>query len=169
MALVDIRPIPLPRTVSTLSHERQSSHERQTGTDFGTYGEPVPPTQSQDPRVRQFGAFVTRALKEAKERGLDIEAVEKVTGIGRATIYRWARAESPNPRREKVLAFCEGLGIPAKTASQILGWDGSRQPTAPEPIVDPDIRAILRKLNDPNVPAEQKTSIRATLRYLAKE
>lgn len=119
--------------------------------------------------MRQFGAFITRALKDAKERGLDIEGVENVTGIGRATIYRWTRSESPNPRREKVLAFCEGLGIPVKTASQILGWDGSRQPTAPEPVVDPDIRAILRKLNDPNVSAGEKTSIRATLRHLARE
>ncbi|MEU7590714.1 helix-turn-helix transcriptional regulator [Micromonospora sp. NPDC049230] len=127
------------------------------------------PKQSQDPRVRLFGEFIKRALGDAKERGLDIEDVETTTGIGRATIYRWVRAESPNPRREKVIAFCEGLGIPVKTATQILGWDGSRQPTAPEPIVDPDIRAILRKLNDPNTPAEQKTSIRATLRYLAKE
>jgi transcriptional regulator with XRE-family HTH domain len=116
-----------------------------------------------------FGAFVKRALSEARERGLSIEMVEERTGVGRATIYRWTRAESPNPQREKVLAFCEGLGIPAKTASQILGWDGSRQPTAPEPIVDPDIRAIMRKLNDPNVSAAEKTTIRATLRHLARE
>lgn len=116
-----------------------------------------------------FGAFVKRALAEARDRGLSIDMIEERTGVGRATIYRWTRAESPNPQREKVLAFCEGLGIPAKTASQILGWDGSRQPTEPEPVVDPDIRAILRKLADPKTPAEQKTSIRATLRYLARE
>lgn len=127
------------------------------------------PPKSRDPRVVLFGDFVKRALAEAKERGLSTDMVEERTGVSLATIYRWTRAESPNPQREKVLAFCEGLGIPLRTVAQILGWDGSRQPTAPEPVIDPDIRAILRKLNDPNVPVEQKTIIRATLRHLAKE
>ncbi|MEU4367518.1 helix-turn-helix domain-containing protein [Micromonospora chersina] len=168
MALIDIRPIPLPRQPLADSHARQSSHARQAGAENGTYRDHVPP-RSQDQRVVMFGAFVKRALAEARDRGLSIDMIEERTGVGRATIYRWTRAESPNPQREKVLAFCEGLGIPAKTASQILGWDGSRQPTEPEPVVDPDIRAILRKLADPKTPAEQKTSIRATLRYLARE
>lgn len=147
---------------------RQSSRVRQPSTESGTYGEIVPPT-SNDPRVRLFGGFIKRALDEARGRGLSIEDIERLTSVGRATFYRWSRSESPNPQREKVLAFCEGLGIPAHTASQILGWDGSRQPTEPEPIVEPDIRAIMRKLNDPNVTAAEKTVIRATLRHLAKE
>ncbi|MFG1776649.1 helix-turn-helix domain-containing protein [Micromonospora sp. NPDC049048] len=168
MALVDIRPMPLSQPPSADSRLWQSSRVRHAGAEGGTYRDDVPP-RSQDQRVVMFGAFVKRALTEARERGLSIEMVEERTGVGRATIYRWTRAENPNPQREKVLAFCEGLGVPVTTASQILGWDGSRQPTAPEPIVDPDIRAIMRKLNDPNVSAAEKTTIRATLRHLARE
>lgn len=101
---------------------------------------------------------------EAAIRRADPEAK-----VGRSTIYRWRRNEVESPQRRQVQAFCRGLGVPVTTAAQILGWDDSRQPTEPDPTVDPDLRAILRKLNDPAVAPEQKTVIRATLRHLAKE
>ncbi|OKI47199.1 helix-turn-helix domain-containing protein [Micromonospora sp. CB01531] len=135
-----------------------------------------PPQPSNDPRVRLFAQFIRRELASARERGMSIEDVEAAikeadpdAKVGRSTIYRWRRAEVESPQRRQVQAFCRGLGIPVTTAGQILGWDDSRQPTAPDPTVDPDIRAIMRKLTDPNVPTEQKTIIRATLRHLAKE
>lgn len=174
MPLIDERVLTPPRRVPCRSHERQSSRERQNGTESGTYGEAVPPTT--DPRVRLFGQFIKRALEDARERGMsidDIEAAIKAADpeakVGRSTIYRWRRNEVESPQRRQVQAFCRGLGIPASTAAQILGWDDSRQPTAPDPTVDPDIHAIMRKLADPKVSREEKTSIRATLRYLAKE
>lgn len=177
MALVDIRPTPLPGRITGQSRTRQSSHDRQPGTGNGTYGEPVPPPQpSNDPRVRMFGQFIKRALADAKERGMSIEDVEAAikaadpdAKVGRSTIYRWRRSEVESPQRVQVQAFCRGLGIPVTTAAQILGWDDSRPSTEPDPTVDPDIRAIMRKLADPNRSTEEKTSIRATLRYLAKE
>jgi len=112
---------------------------------------------------------VKRALDEARGRGMSTDEIERRTGVPRSTIYRWSRAEITNPQRDLVHQFCDGLGIPRNVAAQILGWDGSdRQPTELDPSVDPDLRAIMRRLNDPNVPTEAKTVIRQMLRYLAR-
>lgn len=135
----------------------------------------MPAATSNDPRVRMFGAWVKRTLNEARERGMtidDIEAAIRATDpqakVGRSTIYRWRRAEIPNPQRQQVQAFCDGLGIPRHVPSQILGWDGAPPSASPDPMVDPDLRAVAQILMDPNVPAEEKTIIRATLRHLAR-
>ncbi|MET8039515.1 MULTISPECIES: helix-turn-helix transcriptional regulator [unclassified Micromonospora] len=124
---------------------------------------------SQDPRVIAFARFIKRALDEAvRERAMSIEDVEQRTGIGRSTIYRWRRAEIANPQRTQVQQFCDGLGIPRSVASQILGWDGAPPSPTPDPSTDPDLRAVARILMDPNVSAEEKTVIRATLQHLAR-
>jgi len=122
-----------------------------------------------------FAGFVRRALDEAGQRGMSIDDVEAAirradpdATLGRSTIYRWRRAEIANPQRVQVMQFCDGLGIPRAVASQILGWDGSPPSDAPDPSVDPDLRAVMRRLNDPALSAEEKTVIRSTLRYLAK-
>jgi hypothetical protein len=176
MALVDIRPITLPRDPSAESHTRQSSQTRQTGTENGTYGEAVPPPQpSTDRRVRAFGQFIKTALADARDRGMsiaDVEAAIKrfdpVAKVGRSSFYRWTRNEVESPQRRQVQAFCGGLGIPLKVPAQILGWNDPVPAAEPDPTTDPDLRAVGRILMDPTVPAEEKTVIRATLRHLAR-
>ena len=115
-----------------------------------------------------FGRFVDRALVEARSRGLTTKQIEKVTGVPTSTVYRWKRSEIDNPQRDLVIRFCEGLEIPVRTAGQILGWDGSTRVPEPEPIDDPDMRAVERKLKDPSVSDAEKMTIRATLRFLAR-
>ncbi|MEU7771263.1 helix-turn-helix transcriptional regulator [Micromonospora taraxaci] len=129
----------------------------------------MPASASQDPRAIAFARFIKRALDEAvRDRGMSIEDVEERTGLKRSTIYRWRRAEVESPQRKQVQQFCDGLGIPRSVASQILGWDGTPPSPDPDPTVDPDLRAVARILMDPNVSTEEKTSIRATLQYLAR-
>lgn len=137
-----------------------------SGAGSGTYDQPVPASAS--PRVQQFGRFVDRALREARERGMDTDQIEERTGVPRATIYRWRRAEIENPQRALVEKFCVGLGINIAVAGQILGWQGSRPDTEPEPTLDPEMRAVMRRLNDPSVPEVEKINIREMLRYLAR-
>ena len=158
------------------SRTRHQSHDRQRLSGNGTYGEPVPATASRDPRIQVFARFVKRSLDEARERGMSIDDIEAAikranpdAKVGRSTFYRWTRGEVDNPQRVQVQAFCDGLGIPRTTASQILGWDGGPAPTEPEPSIDPDLRAVMRKLNDPNTSTEAKATIRQMLRYLARE
>lgn len=115
-------------------------------------------------RVR-FARFVERALKSARERGLRDPQIEEATGIRASTFHRWRRAEVA-PTVDKVRQFCAGLGVSPAEALAALGIS-DREATPPEPITDPDILALLRKLQDPNVNAATKTFIRDTLRHLA--
>lgn len=91
--------------------------------------------------------------------------IEQATKIRLSTIHRWRRGEIA-PTVDKVRQFCAGLGLSPREALAALGvTEGDAAP--PEPIVDPDIIALLRKLQDPNVNDETKTYIRTTLQMLA--
>lgn len=90
--------------------------------------------------------------------------IEQATKIRLSTIHRWRRGEI-QPTVDKVRQFCAGLGIPVTEALNALGV-GERDATPPEPIIDPDVLALLRKLEDPNTNDETKAYIRTTLRML---
>lgn len=115
-------------------------------------------------RVR-FARFVNRVLASARERGMTDPQIEAATGIRASTFHRWKRGEVA-PTVDKVRQFCAGLGVSPTEALAALGV-GDRAPVEPEPIVDPDIVALLRKLQDPHVNQETKDYIRRTLQVLA--
>ncbi|MFS8479181.1 MAG: helix-turn-helix domain-containing protein [Micromonosporaceae bacterium] len=120
-------------------------------------------------RKQAFAAFVRKALADARAaRGWTGTEVARRTGVSRQTIHRWTRGDwSTDPEPERVVAFCEGLGIHARTAFRILGWDRSAPPRPAVPVMDPDIEALLRRLLDPETPDAEKYHIRETVRYLA--
>lgn len=95
--------------------------------------------------------------------------VSRRTGVSRQTLNRWVRGDwSSDPEAERVVAFCEGLGINPAVAFDALGWSrASVQPVQVTPPMDPDVEALLRRLIDPNVSAAEKFHIRETIRYLA--
>lgn len=176
MPAIDSLDLPPLVAIRPQSHPRQESRVRHGRPADGTYADRVAQNASSDPRVRQFAQFVKRALADAKDRGMSIEEIEDrikevdvEAKVGRSTIYRWRRAEVESPGRKQVFAFCDALGIPRTTAAQILGWDGEPASPEPDPSIDPDLRAVMRKLNDPNVSTEAKKTIRQMLRYLARE
>lgn len=124
---------------------------------------------SQDVRRTRFGRFVRRALEDANLRGMTIRQIEASTGVSSTTFYRWRDGDwTRDPRPSQVKRFCDGLDIPYQAAFRTLGWSGDdRQDTAPEPLVEPDLRLIQRRLLDPGVPEEQKQAIRQMLRLIA--
>lgn len=135
--------------------------------DFGAaYGDAVDPVA--DPRLVAFARFISRALDDAKARGMSLSDVEKRTGLGRSTIYRWKRREVATPQPAQVRQFCEGLGLSLRDAARTLGWSGARVPVAPDPPLDNDLRIIARMLADPKIGDTDKLFIRETLRMLAR-
>lgn len=134
------------------------------------YGLPV--RESSSGRKLAFAAFVRKALEDARAvRAWTGSEVARRTGVSRQTIHRWVRGDwSNDPEPERVVAFCEGLGLDPTTAFGILGWDRSASARAAAPApppMDPDIEALLRRLLDPNTPEAEKYHIRETVRYLA--
>jgi transcriptional regulator with XRE-family HTH domain len=125
---------------------------------------------SPDARRDAFAAFVRRAVDRAKDgQGWAVPRIAKESGIGTNTIYRWLKGDWVEaPKAAVVDKFCDTLGIPRAAARGIL-WPGQDQPREPTPALtsEPDFVELLRRLNDPNVPAEEKYLIRETVRGLA--
>jgi transcriptional regulator with XRE-family HTH domain len=120
---------------------------------------------SRDVARARFAQVVKRALRDARERGMNDAAIAKATGVQPSTFHRWQRGEGTKlPQLEKVRAFCAGLDVPLRPALIALGIDETREPT-PE-IVDADLRDIARTLADPSVSEATKQAIRHTIRAL---
>lgn len=117
----------------------------------------------------RFAKFVTRALDSARDRGMTDKDIQEATGIGPSTFHRWKRGVGRElPELDKVRAFCEGLGLNVAGAMAALGITPQRDETEPEPPLPPEVRTILRKLADPNVPQAEKLVIREMLLMLAE-
>lgn len=118
-----------------------------------------------------FAAFIRRAIDEARSaRAWTGTEVARRTGVSRQTINRWLRGEwVSDPEPDRVIAFCEGLGLQPTVAFAVLGWDRTAAPRPEEtiPPMDPDVAALLRRLVDPQVSDAEKFHIRETIRYLA--
>jgi hypothetical protein len=115
----------------------------------------------------RFARFVERALRDARERGLNDPEIRRLTGIPPSTFHRWQSGEGGLPRLEKVQAFCVGLEIPPQAALAALGVEDA-PPGPTEPTLDPDIRRIARILADPGVGEAEKQAIRHTIRMLGR-
>lgn len=129
-------------------------------------------TETANARKIAFATFVRRALDEARAtRAWSGTEVSRRTGVSRQTINRWVRGDwASDPEAERVVAFCEGLGLNPAAAFAALGWDRTAtgpRASQPAPPMDPDVEALLRRLVDPDVSDAEKFHIRETIRYLA--
>lgn len=152
------------------SRSRDSSVPEHAPTAGWPYRHGV--TETANARKIAFATFVRRALDEARAtRAWSGTEVSRRTGVSRQTINRWVRGDwASDPEAERVVAFCEGLGLNPAAAFAALGWDRTAAgPRAgqPAPPMDPDVEALLRRLVDPNVSDAEKFHIRETIRYLA--
>lgn len=155
--------------------DRESFHNRGFLPGNGTYLDGMTPAAKPAPgddlrRVR-FSRFMERHLGAARERGMTIKQIETATGVSKSTFYRW-RDGTFFPKVDELRRFCAGLGIDIAEAYAALGWQEATPGRAlpPEPIItDPDLRSILRTLNDPNVSPADKLRIRRMLRAMAAD
>lgn len=160
------------RTQATECPRRRRDREFRRPTDgrpdHGKYR--LRMAKSHGARAAKFGRFVARVLADAKQRGMTIPDIERATGVGKTTFYRWRDGEwTKDPRATQVRAFCDGLGVPYQQAYRLLGWSENGEPQAPEPLeLEPDMQEVARRLRDPNVSPAEKQEIRTMLRYLAR-
>lgn len=151
------------------SRQRDSPVPGRSASGAGSYGHGV--TETANARKIAFATFVRRALDDARAmRAWSGTEVSRRTGVSRQTINRWVRGDwASDPEVERVVAFCEGLGVNPAAAFTALGWDRATAPRSapPPPPMDPDVEALLRRLVDPHVSDAEKFHIRETIRYLA--
>lgn len=160
---------PVTRNAGAASRLRDSNPSPRSAAGEWPYRHEV--TESYHARKIAFATFVRRALDEARAmRVWSGTEVSRRTGVSRQTINRWVRGDwASDPEAERVVAFCEGLGLNPAAAFGALGWDRAT-PSRPMPtpsVGDPDVEALLRRLVDPNISDAEKFHIRETIRYLA--
>lgn len=97
--------------------------------------------------------------------------METATGLGDSTFSRWKKGQwTKDPRPGAVHDFCDGLGGSRADAYAALGWSetGSAVATEPEPPLDSRLKAVARRLSDPNVSLMEKIAIQSLLDSMAK-
>jgi len=64
---------------------------------------------------------MARKIKELrKEKGLTLEEVAKIVGVGKSTVRKWETGMIANMRRDKIAALAMALGT---TPMYLMGWE----------------------------------------------
>lgn len=100
---------------------------------------------------------------------MTVPQIEKATGVAKTTFYRWRDSGwTRDPSGTQVRAFFDGLNVPYRLAYTALDWADPETGTAQSDLpIEPEIREILRKLNDPSIPETEKQFLRESIKMLA--
>ena len=55
-----------------------------------------------------------------KSRGMTLEEVGNLVGVGKSTVRKWESGEIANMRRDKIALIAKALGV---SPSYLMGWD----------------------------------------------
>lgn len=82
-------------------------------------------------------SMAQRIKKLRQDRGLTLEQVAEVVGVGKSTVRKWETGMIANMRRDKIADLAKALGT---TPAYLMGWEES---TIPENIIPvPEMRQI---------------------------
>src|SRR3954463_8578905 len=80
------------KRIRSCCHRRQQYHARQRRSTTGTYRVRVSPAAASVNRQR-FARFVERVLADARDRGMNDEAIAEATSVSPSTFHRWRRGD----------------------------------------------------------------------------
>lgn len=78
-----------------------------------------------------------KALRQ--EKGLTLEQVADVVGVGKSTVRKWETGMIANMKRDKIASLAKALGT---TPEYIMGWD-EKKGSPSEPVLTEGERAML--------------------------
>lgn len=64
-----------------------------------------------------------------QEKGLTLEQVAEVVGVGKSTVRKWETGMIANMRRDKIADLAKALGT---TPAYLMGWKEEETPDEPE-------------------------------------
>ena len=69
---------------------------------------------------------MAKRIKELrKEKGLTLEQVAGVVGVGKSTVRKWETGMIANMRRDKIASLAKALGT---TPEYLMGWEEKEDP-----------------------------------------
>jgi transcriptional regulator with XRE-family HTH domain len=99
-------------------------------------------------------------IKELRqERGLTLEQVAKVVGVGKSTVRKWETGMIANMKRDKIASLAKALGT---TPAYLMGWK-EKSTSEDKPIVLTEgEKALLELFN--RVPEDQQKLVLQMIR-----
>lgn len=106
---------------------------------------------------------MARKIKELRlERGLTLEQVANVVGVGKSTVRKWETGMIANMKRDKIADLAKALGT---TPAYLMGWDDKEKETPSSPTIDElseGEKALLELFN--RVPEDQQKLVLQMIR-----
>lgn len=87
-----------------------------------------------------------KAIRE--ERGMTLEEVGKIVGVGKSTVRKWEVGMIANMRRDKIAKLADALGV---TPAYLMGWtDETTDDTMKYPVyyTDPETAKAAQEVFD---------------------
>ena len=68
---------------------------------------------------------MSRRIKELRtERGMTLEQVASIVGVGKSTVRKWETGMIANMKRDKIAALAQALGT---TPADLMGWEDTKK------------------------------------------
>ena len=89
------------------------------------------------------------------ERGLTLEQVAKIVGVGKSTVRKWETGMIENMRRDKIAKLAFALGT---TPEFLIGWDelDGKKEAAPQGELSEEELALLSSFRELNEEGQEK-------------
>ena len=80
-----------------------------------------------------------------KEKGLTLEQVADIVGVGKSTVRKWETGMIANMKRDKIASLAKALGT---TPEYLMGWDKKENSPHDLPITDGEkvLLSLFRKI-----------------------
>ena len=99
-----------------------------------------------------------------KEKGLTLEQVAVVVGVGKSTVRKWETGMIANMKRDKIALLAKALGT---TPAYLMGWKESEKENSPsEPILTEGEKMMLELFR--RIPEDRQTVALELLRAALK-
>ena len=73
---------------------------------------------------------MSRRIKELRTaRGMTLEQVASIVGVGKSTVRKWETGMIANMKRDKIAALAQALGT---TPAELMGWKESEKKSSPD-------------------------------------
>lgn len=93
-----------------------------------------------------------------QEKGLTLEQVADVVGVGKSTVRKWENGIIANMRRDKIAGLAKALGT---TPEYLMGWD-EKKDSPTEPQLSEGEKVLLDLFN--RVPKDQQQLVLQMIR-----
>ncbi len=107
---------------------------------------------------------MARKIKELRQaKGLTLEQVANVVGVGKSTVRKWETGMIANMKRDKIAALAKALGT---TPAYLMGWTEDNKKEEKNPPEEPKLSEGEKVLLDlfRRVPNEQQQLVLQMIR-----